>query len=1382
MDSQVQNLNQFAELVSADVIERLRLGSSDTILKMVSAELSKLAKTATNLTKSITGLDSTLKSSLAFFNNSQIANVSQKESSSPLSTAIERPEISAQVTTPFAETKAAPKEDSKKPLFESFLEKALDFVSSPKTGEYKETDKGVLEKAIQKTLDIVSSSKSKEVVKEQEPRGSVLESVQETTFIPREIAREGILESTQEPAPIPREITREGILESTQEPAPIPTQITREEPRKSILEGTLEKALDFVSSPKTGEYKEADKGFLEKAIQKTLDIVSSSKSKEISGSTENVSSSPSSASVQAESAEKGESKSILQDTLQKIADYIGKDKPKEESAPTESSTQEKPGLIKTILDKVTYISKVSETSQITAAGNSEPKSELKAIEKPKEVIISGIGEQALRGFAFPSFLERFKDLSKLLQGVKDGVNKVGSNIKELSNSKGGLLDSLFNNGPLKALLPILGGAALVLGGIASLVTAFTTDSGIKGTLETVGKLGIRGGLTILAKNIAKLGTKFLTKIPVIGSLISFGFALQRFSNGDIIGGILDVGSGIASLFPGVGTVVSIGIDVLQAILDAKGGGSSKEASAKKGDVLLGWAKSIGGFLEDKIQYIPVIGPLYATGKALLKGEWKKALIEFATVIPGLQLVKILMGDEKYTAAASQGLTSLGNWFAGIGNLIDEKIKYLPILGPLYGTGKALMKGEWKNALSEFINVVPGMSWVRSLLGDENIVAAVEGAATGIGDFLKGVGELIDEKIKYIPVLGPLYYTGKSLLKGDFKRALFEFTTLFPPLQFVRAFMTEPEMTQASENLSVSVKDWFKGVGDFIDEKIKYIPILGPLYYTGKALLSGDWKKAFFELATILPPLHVMRAFMTEEQYEESVSGTIANVKGWVSSVQKWIFEKVKGLPIIGPIIETITSAINDPVAFVESLPGGKAIMDLFASDKKSEGMFKLVGSILGKVTDWVFAKVKELPVIGPLINMVSSAINDPTAFIEGLPGGKAVVSFFKFITSGKVMETAFQFTGNILGNIADWAFDQVKDIPVIGPLLKTIRAAVNDPVAFIESLPGGKSIVSFFKFITSGKVTDTAIQFTGDILGKVTDWVSEKITELPVIGPLIKGIKLAINDPIEFLKCLPGGSAIIGFIEGARNLASSAIDTVGNFASSLTEKVKNLFTSLMDSILNGFLNLIPETVSVFGVEIDLRKRVKSFLGMGSKESSSPSSSPAPSSGDSPSDSSVKQVQDSVIDPKGGLVVSSPEVGALFQLNKKDGIVSGPMMEGNREGITSSDQENGKSASVLSNLLVNNSSNNKSDSILERIANNTALSNQNISNLIAGFNNLAKALEKTLGDQASIPMVVNATSNQEAPQRPTSSQYASAGNSDIANFRTTFIEGARFRPA
>jgi hypothetical protein len=91
-----------------------------------------------------------------------------------------------------------------------------------------------------------------------------------------------------------------------------------------------------------------------------------------------------------------------------------------------------------------------------------------------------------------------------------------------------------------------------------------------------------------------------------------------------------------------------------------------------------------------------------------------------------------------------------------------------------------------------------------------------------------------------------------------------------------------------------------------------------------------------------------------------------------------------------------------------------------------------------------------------------------------------------------------------------------------------------------------------------------------------------------------------------------------------------------------------------------------------------------------------------------------------------------------------------------------------------------SNSNKTEGILERIANNTGGTTQNISNLIAGFNNLAKALERTLGESAKIPLVVN-TSNGENSQSLPTSFYANAGNSSIGSFRT-FVEGARSLPA
>jgi hypothetical protein len=85
---------------------------------------------------------------------------------------------------------------------------------------------------------------------------------------------------------------------------------------------------------------------------------------------------------------------------------------------------------------------------------------------------------------------------------------------------------------------------------------------------------------------------------------------------------------------------------------------------------------------------------------------------------------------------------------------------------------------------------------------------------------------------------------------------------------------------------------------------------------------------------------------------------------------------------------------------------------------------------------------------------------------------------------------------------------------------------------------------------------------------------------------------------------------------------------------------------------------------------------------------------------------------------------------------------------------------------------------KAETILEKIANNTGSTNQGLSNLINGFNNLAKALKES-GTIAQAPVVVN--NSQMSPQAPraTSSQVAGLGNPDISNFRLGVVEASRF---
>ena len=90
---------------------------------------------------------------------------------------------------------------------------------------------------------------------------------------------------------------------------------------------------------------------------------------------------------------------------------------------------------------------------------------------------------------------------------------------------------------------------------------------------------------------------------------------------------------------------------------------------------------------------------------------------------------------------------------------------------------------------------------------------------------------------------------------------------------------------------------------------------------------------------------------------------------------------------------------------------------------------------------------------------------------------------------------------------------------------------------------------------------------------------------------------------------------------------------------------------------------------------------------------------------------------------------------------------------------------------------------QNDKNLEAIASNTGDTNKTLSSLVAGFNNLARALEKfgvSVANQP--PTIVNAGSQQAPLPKASSSQFANMGNSDITNFRRNTVEGSRFQPA
>ena len=331
----------------------------------------------------------------------------------------------------------------------------------------------------------------------------------------------------------------------------------------------------------------------------------------------------------------------------------------------------------------------------------EPKSQANLIkdeDTPQKILLHGITDEGFKSLE--------KKLPDLLKAILGKTVKPKDKEEKRNWGQGGIL-SLLPPGLMKLLGPALaigGGIALLFGGLAALVTGLQTDGPFKGLLKIFSKVGIIGGLKLLekgalgfiknmkslinapvnllksaykglrgifGKGIAKTITttigksagiftkmasgllKFLgpllRRLPLVGTVISLGFAYTRFKKGDIIGGVIDVLSGIANAFaivPGFGLIgsgISIGLDVLNAFLDAKAGGSTAEASKKKSGMIGDFFKGIASWIYEKSKYLPVIGRLIKAGEAFYKKDWAKGLVQLSRVIPGTGWVMDLFG-------------------------------------------------------------------------------------------------------------------------------------------------------------------------------------------------------------------------------------------------------------------------------------------------------------------------------------------------------------------------------------------------------------------------------------------------------------------------------------------------------------------------------------------------------------------------------------------------------------------------------------------------------------------------------------------------------------------------------------------------------------------
>jgi hypothetical protein len=394
---------------------------------------------------------------------------------------------------------------------------------------------------------------------------------------------------------------------------------------------------------------------------------------------------------------------------------------------------------------------------------------------------------------------------------------------------------------------------IAIGGLLSTLAAFGTNGKFKGALEVIGKIGLKGGTSILKnatsvlfklfgafdggiiKSLVKTGLKsealkpilkvlgsivkrLAKRIPIIGSIIGIGFAIQRFKNGDTVGGTIEVLSALAGLLdlavPGLGFTLSLGLDLLNAYLDYKAGGSNATASAKKMDILKDIGKKLGdaakGILSSikdgfnyVIDFIKKIdwSSVWNSVKDVFKGIW-----EFIKEIDWAGL----WGD-------------VTDVFDGIWKFIEE-IDWAGLWSGLWGGVKDMFKGIW-----EFIKEI---DWA-GLWGD-------------VTDVFDGIWKFIEE-INWAGIW--------SNIKGAFKTVIDTVANIFKNigniiLNFFKGDKFNEIMNEISpiansviDSISNAFKEISKIVGKVIGwfkDYISEIPKkLGAAWEAAKKFVKGD---------------------------------------------------------------------------------------------------------------------------------------------------------------------------------------------------------------------------------------------------------------------------------------------------------------------------------------------------------------------------------------------------------------------------------------------------------------------------------------------------------------------------------------------------------------
>ncbi|CAB5226367.1 hypothetical protein UFOVP760_143 [uncultured Caudovirales phage] len=335
-------------------------------------------------------------------------------------------------------------------------------------------------------------------------------------------------------------------------------------------------------------------------------------------------------------------------------------------------------------------------------------------------------------------------------------------------------------------------------------------------------------------------------------------------------------------------------------------GVAKGNHPKEKEKPKGFLETIGEFFKYLLPVIAGVGATVGGIMALFSGLMDDGPFKGLKKLLGDSALTV--GFKALTKVSGKGLLK---------GITGSFFKKIPLIGSLISLGFAYSRFQNGDTVGGVIDVLNALTGILFLTPAAPLAIPISLALDALNafldykagetkgkerttkklDILKDMGGWIYDKLKSVPVIGPLMKAGKSIFDGDWDTGFKYLGEAIAPLQQIGSIILQGVKTYAPPVLT-AVGDWTATARKWLYDKAKEIPVIGPLIKAGESIFNGDWETGFNYLGNAIEPLQYIGGMLLEKAKETApVAGD------WLMTAGKWLYGKAREIPVIGPLIK-----------------------------------------------------------------------------------------------------------------------------------------------------------------------------------------------------------------------------------------------------------------------------------------------------------------------------------------------------------------------------------------------------------------------------------------------------------------------------------------------